>query len=273
MRGVSRTVAAHGILLGVTALFATPLVWMVLTSLKTPGELASDPQALPRELRVENYREAVTAMPYARYLRNSLLLCAGSVLGTLFSCSLAGYAFARLRWPGRDFVFGLAIATMLLPWHATMIPRFLLIRDLGLYDTLAALILPTFFGDAFYIFLLRQFFRTVPEELLDAARLDGCSELRVFIHIALPLAKPALATVALFQFLAVWNDYGGPLLYLNDAQRLPLAYGLERFVSSHSSETHLLMAASLLFTLPAIVLFFFTQKTFLRGIAATGMKG
>jgi multiple sugar transport system permease protein len=266
--------AAHGVLLLAAAVFALPLVWMVLTSLKPADEITSDPyRALPREWRFANYREAVTTMPYFAYLRNSLILCAGSVLGTLWSCSLAAYAFARMKWPLKNQVFGVLIATMLLPWHVTMIPRFLLVRDLGLYNSLAALVLPTFLGDAFSIFLLRQFFLTIPEELGEAARLDGCSEWGIFWRIVLPLSRPALATVALFQFIASWNDFNGPLLYLSDPSRFTLAYGLEQFVSSYSSQTNLLMAAAVLFTLPIVILFFFAQRTFIRGIATTGLKG
>lgn len=265
---------AHTVLLAAAVVFVTPLAWMVLTSLKPAEEIAADPhRVLPVEWRAANYVEAVTTMPYFRYLQNSLVLCAGSVLGTLWSCSLAAYAFARLKWPFRDHVFGVLVATMLLPWHVTMIPRFLLLRELGLYNTLGALVVPTFLGDAFSIFLLRQFFLTIPEELSEAARLDGCSEWGIFWRIMLPLARPALATVALFQFIASWNDFNGPLLYLNDPSRFPLAYGLEQFVSSYSSQTNLLMAAAVLFTLPIVILFFFTQRTFLRGIATTGLKG
>ena len=265
---------AQAILAVAAALFATPLVWMLLTSFKPAEQIAADPhRVLPVEWRAANYVEAVTTMPYFRYLRNSLLLCAGSVVGTLWSCSLAAYAFTRLRWPMRNQVFGVMVATMLLPWHVTMIPRFLLLRELGLYNTLGALIVPTFFGEAFSIFLLRQFFLTIPEEISEAARLDGCSEWRIFWRIMLPLARPALATVALFQFIASWNDFNGPLLYLNDPSRFPLAYGLEQFVSSYSSQTNLLMASAVLFTLPMVLLFFFAQRTFIRGIATTGMKG
>ena len=264
----------HLPLLAVTVLFATPIVWLLGTSLKSSAEYAADPFRLwPGAPRWENYADAVASTSLLRGLGNTLLLCVGGVAGTLVSCSMAAYAFARLRWPGRDLVFGLVIATMLLPWQATMIPRFLLLREAGLYNTLAALVVPTFLGDAFSIFLLRQFFRTIPEELCDAARLDGCGEWGVFRRVVLPLSKPALATVALFQFIAAWNDYGGPLLYLSDPQKFPLAYGLERFVSSHSSETHLLMAAAALFTAPLVVLFFAAQKTFVRGITTTGLKG
>jgi len=257
-----------------TAILIAPIVWMVLTSLKSPEQIAAAPYSWwPRPWRWENYSEAVQAIPFLRYLGNSVVLCLGSVAGTLFSCSLVAYGFSRLQWPGRDLVFGLLIATMLLPWQVTMIPRFLVIRELGLYDSLWALVLPKFFGEAFYIFLLRQFFLTVPQEMIDAARVDGCSELGVLWRVMLPLARPALATVALLETIAAWNDYGGPLLYLNDPERFPLAYGLEQFVSAHSSETHLLLAAAVLFTLPMVLLFFFAQRAFVRGITTTGIKG
>ena len=153
-----------------------------------------------------------------------------------------------------------------------MIPKFLILREAGLYNSLAALVVPTFLGEAFYIFLMRQFFRTIPQQLIDAARMDGCSDLGILWRVVLPLSRPALATVALFQFIAAWNDYGGPLLYLSDPAKFPLAYGLEQFVSSHSSDTHLLMAAAVLFTLPIVVLFFLAQRAFIRGIATTGLK-
>ena len=257
-----------------TLLMVVPLVWMVLTSLKSSEQIAASPYSWwPAPWRWENYAEATTTIPFLRYLGNSLLLCMGSVAGTLISCSLVAYGFARVRWPGRDLAFALLIATMLLPWQVTMIPRFLVIRELGLYDSLWALVLPKFLGEAFYIFLLRQFFLTIPQEMVDAARVDGCSELGVLMRVVLPLAKPALATVALLEFVAAWNDYGGPLLYLNDPERFPLAYGLEQFVSAHSSEMHLLLAAATMFTLPIVAIFFLAQRTFVRGISTTGLKG
>ena len=257
-----------------SAAMLLPLAWMVLTSLKSGHQIAEEPYSLwPSPWHWENYVEATTVIPFLRYLANSLWLCLGSVLGTLVSSSLVAYGFARLQWPGRDALFAVLIATMLLPWQVTMVPRFLVIRELGLYDTLWALIVPKFLGEAFYIFLLRQFFLTIPQEMVDAARIDGCSELGVLVRVVLPLSRPALATVALLEFVAAWNDYGGPLLYLNDPDRFPLAYGLEQFVSSHSSQMNLLLAAATLFTLPMVVLFFFAQRTFVRGITTTGLKG
>jgi multiple sugar transport system permease protein len=167
----------------------------------------------------------------------------------------------------------LVIATMLLPWHVTMIPRFQLLRELGLYNSLGALIVPACLGDAFSIFLLRQFFLTIPRELNEAARLDGVSEWGIFWRIIVPLSKPALLSVGLLQLIAAWNDFSGPLLYLSDPQKFPLAYGLEQFVSAYSDQTHLLLAAATIFTLPLILLFLFTQKAFVQGIVTTGLKG
>lgn len=265
---------AQPLLLITAALFAAPLLLMVLASLKPPEQLVQDPYSpLPSTWRWSNYPEAVGSMPFLRYLRNSLLLSGGSLLGSLVSCSLVAYGFARIRWWGRNWMFGVLLATMLLPWHVTMIPRFLLLRELHLYNTLWALILPTMLGDAFYIFLLRQFFLTIPEELSEAARLDGLSEWGIFWRIILPLSRPALATVALFQFVVSWNDFSGPLLYLSDPDKFPLSYGLEQFVSAYADQTHLLLAAAVLFTLPIVVLFLLAQKAFLRGITTTGLKG
>jgi multiple sugar transport system permease protein len=183
------------------------------------------------------------------------------------------YGMSRVPWSGRRWLFALVVTTMLLPWHVTMIPRFVLISQLGLYNSLWAIIGPTFLGDAFFIFLLRQFFLTVPEELLEAGRIDGLSHWGLFWEIMIPLSRPALATVGLFQFVQTWNDFSGPLLFLNDPAKFPLAYGLERFVSAYSGQTHLLLAAAILFALPMIVLFFLAQKTFIQGISTTGIKG
>jgi multiple sugar transport system permease protein len=261
------------LLVATAVLFSLPLLWLLVSSVKPATQLTEDPYSLlPSSWQWGNFREAVEAMPYLVYLTNSLILCIGTVVGSVLSCSLVAYGFARLRWRGRRLLFGIVIATMLLPWHVTMIPRFLLFRELGWYNHLTALIAPTFLGDAFFIFLLRQFFLSIPEELSEAARLDGLSEWSIFWRIILPLSKPAIATVALFQFIASWNDFGGPLLYLNDPQQFPLAYGLEQFVSSYSDQTHLLMAAAVLFTLPVIVLFVLAQRTFLEGISTTGLK-
>ncbi len=255
-------------------IFSLPLLVMVGGSLKSSEQLTRDPYSLwPAGWNWINYPEALASMPFLVYLSNTLLLCTGCVIGTTLSCALAAYGLSRVDWSGRRWMFGLVIATMLLPWHITMIPRFVLISELGLYNSLWSIVLPTFLGDAFFIFLLRQFFMTIPEQLLDAGRMDGLSQWGLFWQIVIPLSKPALATVALFQFVITWNDFGSPLLYLNDPQKFPLAYGLERFVSSYGDQTNLLLAAATLFTLPMILIFFLAQKTFIQGISTTGIKG
>jgi multiple sugar transport system permease protein len=261
-------------LAAVALLFALPLLVMLFSSLKTPEELARNPWALlPQTWRWQNYPDALSTIPYWRHLFNSLLLCTGCVIGTTLSCSLVAWSLSQIHWRGRQTAFVIVIATMLLPWQITMVPRFVLISAAGLYDSLWSIILPTFLGEAFFIFLLRQFFLTLPRELLEAGRVDGLGDWGLFWRIGLPLSKPALATVAVFQFVYTWNDFSGPLLYLNDPEKFPLAYGLERFVSAYGDQTHLLLAASVMFTVPMILLFFLAQRTFIQGISTTGLKG
>jgi len=252
----------------VCLVFAMPLIVMISGSLKTPEQLARDPYSLvPSAPAWNNYADAIDSMPFLGYLTNTLILCGGCVIGTTLSCALVAYGLARIPWAGKKLLFALVTLTMLLPWHITMIPRFVLISQLGLYNSFWAIIAPTFLGDAFFIFLLRQFFLTIPQSFLDAGRIDGLNHWGLFWHLVVPMSRPALATVALFQFIQTWNDFSGPLLYLNDPQKFPLAYGLERFVSSYGDQTHLLLAAATLFTLPVVVLFFLAQRAFVEGIA------
>lgn len=254
--------------------FALPVVVLVSTSLKSREELSRNPyQVITPSPKWSNYSEAVDAMPFWQYTSNSIVLCVGCVTGTVFSCGLIAYSLARIRWRGRKIIWLTVIAALLIPWHVTMIPRFLLISELGLYNSIWAIILPTFFGDAFFIFLLRQFFMTIPDDLFEAGQIDGLNHWQMYTRIAIPLSLPAFATVALFKFIEVWNDFSSPLLYLNDPEKFPLAYGLERFVSAYSDQTHLLLAAAVLFTLPIVLLFFFAQRTFVQGISTTGIKG
>jgi multiple sugar transport system permease protein len=279
----AQRVAAYAALIALSILPLLPLVWMVSSSLKTDAQIfpAEGQSAgaltlaslLPRPVQWRNYPDALQAIPFAMYLRNTVFLCAMTVFGTTLSSALVAYGFGRLEFPGRKALFLLLIATMVLPGQVTMVPVFALFRWLGWYGTYLPLIVPAFCGAPFSVFLLTQFFRTLPEELSEAARLDGAGEGRIFAQILLPLSRPALATVALFQFLATWNDFFGPLLYLNDDHTYTLAYGLQQFLSSHGGQWTQLMAASTLFTLPIVVLFFFAQKTFIQGIATTGGKG
>ncbi len=220
-----------------------------------------------------NYREAIHYVPFWTFAKNSVVLVVLNILGQVLACSLVAYAFARLRWPGRDIVFVILLSTMMLPPQVTMVPVFLIVRKLHWYNTLTPLWLPSFFGSAFFIFLLRQFFMTIPRDLEDAAKIDGCSYFGLYWRIMLPLVKPALAAVAIFQFLGSWNDFMGPLIYINDLRLTPLSLGLFQFQQEHTAEWGMLMAGSLLMTLPAILIFFFAQKHFIQGVTLTGLKG
>lgn len=272
--------AIHPVLLLISFVFSMPLILMLSGSLKTSEQLLNDPYTVlpsstlwPSQWNWSNYPAALESMPFLNYLANTLILCIGCVAGTTLSCAVVAYGLSRVQWRGQKWMFASVVLTMLLPWHVTMIPRFVLISELGLYNSFWAIIGPTFLGDAFFIFLLRQFFLTIPEQLFESGQIDGLSHWGLFWKILLPLSKPAIATVALFQFVQTWNDFGGPLLYLSDPQKFPLAYGLERFVSSYGNQINLLLAAAVLFTIPMIVLFFLTQRTFIQGISTTGIKG
>ncbi|MFN3651218.1 MAG: carbohydrate ABC transporter permease [Armatimonadota bacterium] len=265
---------SHAALVALGALFFLPFFWLVSTSLKADAELFSAEMVwLPARPQWQNYREAVRYIPFFLFLKNTLVICALSVVGTVFSSSLVAYSFSRIRWPGRDALFVLLLATMMLPAQVTMIPVFSIFRALGWVDTILPLVVPTFLGTAFFIFMLRQFFLSIPHELSDAARIDGCSEWDIYRRVVMPLSRPALATVGLFTFIAAWNDFAGPLLYLNDERKATLSLGLQQFVTQHGTEWSLLMAASTLMTIPIIVLFFLAQRTFIQGITLTGIKG
>ena len=227
---------------------------------------------------LRNYRGTLDYIPFWRYVATSLFLVILNIVGTLFSCSLVAYSFARLQWPGRSVCFALLLATMMIPVQVTMIPNFLIMQKLGWYNTLQPLWIASFFAPAFYVFLLRQFLKGIPRDLEDAARLDGCGFLRIYWHIMLPLVRPTLAAIAIFTFMATWNEFMGPLIYLADQRLYPLSFGLYAFqvqVSNPGTAAGMgmMMAASLLMTLPVIVIFFFAQRYFLQGVTLTGMKG
>ncbi|MEY2539778.1 MAG: multiple sugar transport system permease protein [Verrucomicrobiota bacterium] len=227
---------------------------------------------------LHNYRLTFDYIPFWRYVETSLFLVILNLAGTLISCSLVAYSFARLQWPGRTASFALLLGTMMIPPQVTMIPQFLIFQKLGWYNTLKPLWVMSFFTTAFSVFLIRQFMKGIPRDLEDAARIDGCGFLRIYWHIILPLIKPALAVVAIFTFLATWNDFMGPLIYLNDQRLYPLSFGLYAFqIQSLQPGTMagigMLMAGSLLMTLPVIAIFFFAQRYFLQGVTLTGIKG
>jgi multiple sugar transport system permease protein len=223
--------------------------------------------------RWENYPRALKTFPFLLYTRNTLFIAISVVIGTLLSASIVAYGFSRVTWPGRDIVFVLVLATMMLPDQALVLPRFIMFRHMGWIGTFKPLIVPAFFSTAFDVFLLRQFFLTLPGELSDAARIDGCSELGILWRIIVPLSKPALATVALLTFIWAWLDFMGPLVYLNDENMYTLALGLAAFLGRHGADWSGLMAAGTVVIAPIIIIFFFAQRTFIRGIALTGMKG
>lgn len=263
-RKLSASVDARFFMLALaSAIYLIPILLLILNSFKTQSELVRNPnQVLPQGFQVANYLDAIESIPVLDYLANSLFLCGLSVLGTVISCSMAAYGLSQLRWRGRDLVFVLVVMSLLIPWQITMLPRFVIISRLGFYDSLWAIVLPKFFGDAFFIFLLRQYFTMIPKEIVEAARMDGLNELAIYLKIILPMAAPGLVAVALFQWIGSWNDFQEPLLFLSDPQKFPLAYGLERFVSSYSDQTNLLLAASVLFCIPVFLIFLFTQRYF-----------
>lgn len=256
--------------------FLFPIYWMVVASLKTLDEVFLFPPSWwPRELQWQNYREALTFMPFGRYALNTILVTSANVVGVALSCSLVAFAFARLRAKGRDVLFLFILSTMMLPPQVTMIPVYILFQRLGMVDTYWPLVLPAFFATSpFSVFLLRQFFMTVPKELDEAALIDGCSYFGIWWRVMLPAAKPALLTVALFTFTANWNDLLGPLIYLNSYEKLTLALALANFRAMYGATPwHLLMAASIVVVAPCLLVYGFCQRYFMQGIVITGSKG
>lgn len=271
---VSRLMVWVTLLIG-SILMLMPFIWLVSSSLKLETRVFEfPPRLIPSPIRFQNYVDALTYKPFHLYVANTFFIVIMNEIAILFSASLCGYGFARIRFPGRDFFFALVIGTMMLPGVVTMIPTFIMFSRLGWVGTFLPLIVPYFFGgEAFNIFLFRQFFRTIPEELADAARIDGCSEFGIYWRIMLPLAKPVLTTVAIFTFLNAWSDFMGPLLYLNSPDMFTVSVGLSTFKSTMATRWDLLMAAASATTLPIIIIFFAAQRFFVKGVVMTGLKG
>ena len=256
----------------IAVLFIIPFIWVIATSLKPEAEVFSLTW-LPGDPQWNNYSKVFEKLPFLAYLKNSVFITVMNIIGILLSSSVVAYSFSCLQWPGRDKTFIFVLATMMLPMQVVMIPIFIIFKEFGWLNTFLPLTVPAFFGGgAFNIFLLRQFFLTIPNSLLDAARIDGCSEFRIFWSIVLPLAKPALATVAILTFMFAWNDFLGPLIYLSDKLKGTLALGLAQFAGQQEPEWALLMASSVLMMLPIILLFFFFQKYFIQGFTMSGIK-
>jgi multiple sugar transport system permease protein len=261
----------------VAVVFVLPLVWMICVSLKPSEEvLHFPPSFFPKSPQVDAYQKIFQSdtFDFLLYARNTLIIAGLSLVGMVLSSAIAAYGFARIEFPGRNVLFGICLATMMLPFAVTMVPAYMIFKYLGWIGTFLPLWVPAWFGGAFNVFLLRQFFMGIPKELEESALLDGCSTWGCFWRIMLPLSKPALAVVALFHFLTVWNDLLGPLIYLSHQDQFTLTLGLE-FLHSKSGDTpwNQLMAAATLVVLPILILFFLAQRTFIRGIATTGMKG
>jgi multiple sugar transport system permease protein len=265
--------ARYLLLAGLGLVFILPLFWMVSSSLKPDYEIFAIPAVWwPRQPRWANYIEALISQPFGRYAINTLIIAVSSIVGHLLSCSLVAYGFARLRAPGKGYLFILLLATLMLPYPVTMVPLFILFSRLGWVNTFWPLILPTFFGNAFYIFLLRQSFMQIPAELEDAAHMDGASLLQVLRYVMLPLTTPALATVAIFTFQASWNDFLAPLIFLHDQSHYTLMLGLSFFRGAYEIQWAYLMAASLVVVLPVVLLFFVAQRGFVEGLTLGGVK-
>jgi ABC-type glycerol-3-phosphate transport system permease component len=264
---------AFAVVLALGILYMVPFAWMVSTSLKAKDELFTFPvQWIPRELLLSNYPDALTELPFALFARNTAVITAGALVGDVITTVLIAFGFARLQFPGRDALFMTVLATLLLPFQVTMIPVFIGWRALGAVDTFWPLIVPAYFGNPFYIFLMRQFFMSIPVDLEDAARVDGASSLTILWRIFVPLSGPAIATVAIFSFLNHWNDYFNPLIYLNSKEMKTLALGLHLFRGEFATEWNLMMAASVVVLMPCLVIFFVSQRYFVQGITMTGLK-
>lgn len=257
------------------ACFLLPFLWMISTSLKSDQQIFVNPPIwFPKPAQWHNYIDAITAIPFFQYMRNTIFVSVMDVIGTLITCPIVAYGLSRLEWKGRNLLFFITISVMMIPQEVTMIPQFIMYSKMGLVGTYDPLFLTAFFGGRpFMIFLLRQNFMGLPRDLEDAARIDGAGEFSIYRRVILPLVVPGLLTVGLFRFMNSWNDFLGPLLYLNKQDMYTLTIGLQMFTTQYKSSWSLLMAASVLVSLPVIVIYFFVQKRFIEGITFTGIKG
>ncbi len=272
---VGRPIVIHLVLILVSLFFVVPVLGLIVTSLKSQAQnIQLPPVWIPSPAHPENYPGALSAVSFLTFLGNSIFVTVMQVVGVLLSSAIVAYGFAHLKWRGRNALFLVVISTMLLPYEVLMIPQYILFSKLNWINTFLPLIVPCFFGFPFYIFLLRQFFRSIPSELIEASRLDGASELRIFWQVVLPLAKPALAVVVLLQAVASWNDFLGPLLYLNDEKLFTLTLGMQYFHTSlYQVNVGAEAAYAIMIAVPVVIVFFFAQRQFMQGITLTGVKG
>lgn len=271
-------VLRHAVLLLFCVFFVLPWFWMLTTSLKTMGQVVEVPiRWIPSPVFVENYPNAFFRdpnQPLLLYMQNTIVVAALSLIGAVLSNTVVAYGFSRIQWPGRNVIFMIVVATMMLPYQVTMIPLYLFWRQVELTNTYWPLVFPAWVASPYLVFLLRQFFMTIPLELSDAARMDGASEFRTLWQVIIPLAKPAIAVVALFQFISAWNDFLGPLIYLQDKSKFTIALGLRNMQNAYGlSNFGEIMAASTVTILPIVIIFFIAQRTFIQGITFSGIKG
>jgi ABC-type glycerol-3-phosphate transport system permease component len=272
-RKSGRVLVLEALLVLVALVFLVPFAWLISMSLKPETEVFSTTIIwIPHPVMWSNYVHAVNEFPFVTYFTNTMIICVATVIGATASSAFVAYGFSRVTWPGREVLFIVVLGTLILPYQVVMIPQFLLFRGLGWVNTYLPLTVPTFFGNAFFIFLFRQFYLGLPIELSDAARIDGCNDLRIFAQIILPLSKPVLATAAIFSFIGAWSDFLGPLIYLNDASKYTLSIGVQQVIGQEPHWTQL-MAIGVVMTVPILILFFFVQRTFIQGISFSGIKG
>ena len=258
----------------VAFLFLLPILWMISGSLKSNNTIFEfPPKLIPEHPIWHNYFDAVTYIPFFKYFKNTLIISVVSTIGVVISTPSVAYAFAKMEWKGKNFVFVLVLSTLMLPFQVQMIPLYILFKKIGWIGTVLPLIVPNFFGNAMYIFLLRQFMIGLPKEMSESAFIDGASHFTILTKIVIPLCKPALFSIGLFTFLGNWTDFLGPLVYLTKQDSFTLSLGLQQYSSLHSTEWPYLLCACTLFTIPVLILFFFMQKTFIEGITFTGVKG
>ena len=268
-----KKIIAYIILTVGAAVFMFPIFWMACTAVKSMQEIMTVPPTfIPKEFHWENFGEALSSFPFVRYVANTLFLVVVNFIGGTLSTTMVAYAFSRLKWRGRDKWFMLMLSTMMLPGVVTMIPTFIMFKNLGWVNTYLPLTVPSFTAGAFGVFLMRQYFRTIPMEMTESAKIDGASHFRIYAQIILPLAKPIIATLAVSSFMGTWNDYMGPLLYLSDQRLYTVTYGLRTFQVDNAADWNLLMAGALVISIPTIIAFFFSQKYFIESITLTGVK-
>ena len=278
MKNRKRTVSkitTYTILIALSFTCLVPFYWMIRSSLMDMSQIFTmPPEWIPSPIRFSNYKEALTMLPFAKYFVNTIFIVVLTVSGTVITSSLCAYSFSRINWKGRNTIFGILLTAMMIPFAVTLIPTFIGWEKLGFVNTYVPLIVPAWFGGGvFNVFLLRQFFMNIPKELDEAARIDGANHFIIYSRIILPLSKPSLIVVGLFSFMASWNDFLGPLVYLNDSAKYTLSLGLMQFQGMYTAQWQYMMAASAVVVIPTIIIFFIGQDYFIEGIAMTGMKG